>query len=307
MTTRVVGILHSGTAQTFATLVQTTITTIKDGYPDIVTDIRYAEDDIGQLEDDADDLVDNGVDIIVAAGGPQSAIAAMNATQEISIVFTTVADPVGLGLVDNINTPGRNLTGMAGQTSELDPERMNILYEFIHGVRPGKNYGVLVNPGRSHNREQYEKLKNEAANHNPKLNLKRRRANSSKSITRAFKAFADGNVSGAIVTADSFFNNNRGEVVQRAANRAIPTIYQWRAFVEAGGLISYGPSIEEAYTKAGDYAARILNGTSPSTLACSKPDPNSYELVVNKNVANNTFHIATPNNMQIRGKTVILI
>ena len=112
---------------------------------------HYAGDDLGKLEDDADELVnDKAVKVIVAAGGPQSAIAAMNAAEEAGvnkpIVFTTVADPVGLGLVDDLESPGGNLTGMAGQTSETDPERLSLLYEYISPGATDIKYGVLVNP-----------------------------------------------------------------------------------------------------------------------------------------------------------------
>jgi putative tryptophan/tyrosine transport system substrate-binding protein len=306
--TRKIALLHSGKKDMFTDPVNK----LKSALPaDVVlAEDYYAEDDIGKLEDDADDLVAaSDILLIVAAGGPQSAIAAKNATavepdvtKRKPVVFTTVFDPVQSELVDSLAVPVGNLTGMAGQTSELDPERLAILKEFLSQVKSSTNkIGVLMNPDRSHVEQQFKALAARARGLG--LQLVPRRTNNAKGIKRAFNHFKKKNVLGAVVTADAFFNNNRDEVIDSAKQAGVPTIYQWREFAKAGGLISYGPSILEAYEQAGKYVKRILdNGESPGNMACSTPS--SFELVVNKATAT-SLGLTVPST--IGGKPVIVI
>lgn len=300
-----VGLLHTGSRDRFEELVgymeeAATQHLRNNGRP--ADEVRsyggghYANDDIGLLEEYADELVnDTNVGVMVAAGGPQSAIAAKEAAEEadetarrdVSIVFTTVADPKGLKLVDNLTRPGGNLTGMAGRTSESDPMRLRFLHGYISRRRPGRTkVGVLINPGRQGNRGQYRLLKDEARK--LRLTLVPKRANSLRGIERAFRVFRDPTFLGVVVTADSFFNSNRDKVIAEAArDGGIPAIYQWREFVEEGGLMSYGPSIRQAYEEAGRYAARIILGEKPAKMKCSVPPPASFRVVINKNTAGN--------------------
>lgn len=305
--TRKIGLLHSGQKNMFTD----PISKLKSALPaDVELVEDYAEDDIGKLEDDADDLVaDSAILLIVAAGGPQSAIAARNSTavepdvnKRKPVVFTTVFDPVQSGLVDTLDVPVGNLTGMAGQTSELDPERLALLKDFMSQAKsPTNKIGVLMNPDRSHLEQQFKALAAKARGLG--LQVVPRRTHNAKGIKRAFNHFKKQNVFGAVVTADAFFNNNRDEVIAAAAQARIPTIYQWREFAKAGGLISYGPSLLDAYEQAGKYAKRILDSNeSPSTMPCSKP--NSYELVVNKATAT-SLGLTVPST--IGGKPVIVI
>ncbi len=285
----------------------------ENGHTDInvalkATRTHYANDDLDQLEDDADDLIADQTDIILAAGGPQSAIVARDATADaqpdvtlrIPVVFTTVVDPVEMGLRNSCGVPGEtNLTGMAGQTTENDPTRLCILREFLVAQgRIGTVYGVLVNPSRQKNREQYALLKQAATGLG--LTLVRRRASNLRGIKRAYEFFRGANVAGVVVTADSFFNNNRQKIVAEAApdptdNRAgVPSIYQWREFTDNftdngvsvnGGLISFGPSMREAYEKAGEYIGKIAAGKSPSDIPCSTPDEDEMKVWVNDRTA----------------------
>ena len=306
-TTYSVGVLHTGSIQNFGQLVgfmQTAASKyLRDEKQsndsiDFFAYGRYADNDTGLLEDYADELVnETTVPVIVAAGGPQSAIAAMDATvqadsntrKDVPIVFTTVADPVLLGLVDDPQTPGRNLTGMAGKTSETDPDRLKLLAAYISPQRPqARKVGVLINPVRPAHRKHLRKLKQVARNLSPSLKVVARRANNESGIKRAFQAFSGVDFIGAIVTADSYFNNNRAMVIEAAKNNGVPAIYQWRAFAEDGGLMSFGPSIKAAYEEAGRYVARILPPEpreDPAEMECSKPDPLSFELVVKKSTA----------------------
>jgi len=286
---RSIGVLHTGTKIIFEGLVERMRKSAEQwlrshGHPNDTVSIdsggHYAEDNIGVLESHADLLVNNtGVPVIVAAGGPQSALAAMEATMEADqtredtpVVFTTVADPVALGLVDDLLKPGANLTGMAGQTSENDPKRLRILKALVSPSRPlEKRVGVLINRRRQGFQKHFLDLKIEANKTGVKLKLKVRRAKDLIGIQNAFAEFKNKGYLGVVVTADAFFNNIRKQIIKEAELRLIPTIYQWRSFVDDGGLISYGPSIEEAYEKAGEYAGRILLGEKPAGMPCSTP------------------------------------
>ena len=260
---------------------------------------KYANDDLEQLEEDSLALVaDAGAEIILAAGGPQSAIAARDATEDANpivaqrkpVVFTTVTDPVALGLRVQLPAPGgTNLVGTAGQTSELDPKRLRILNAFVtaQGAPVRNKVGVLVNPLREHNCEQFEKLKLEAQGLN--LRLIERRTIRPRGMGNAYRLFERRQVLGAVVTADSFFNNNRATIIQAAANRRVPCIYQWKAFVDDGGLMSFGPSIAEAYQKAGEFVGMLAKeqpqNRLPSNISCASPT--TFELLIKRATATN--------------------
>jgi putative ABC transport system substrate-binding protein len=236
---------------------------------------RWASDDYSKLPAFAEELVRLRVAVIVAAGGHVSALAAHKVTKEIPIIFTTVTDPVNDGLVASLNKPGGNATGTAGLTSELDPKRLEILRE----IKPTASViGVLVNPNRPGLQTQISELQEAAEKLKVKLEI--RRAANEREIDAAFTSLAEQKVHGIIVTADPLFNNRRSQVVALAASTAIPAIYQWRQFVSVGGLISYGPSITEAYRHAGANAARILKGAKPADIPVVQPS--RFELSINR-------------------------
>jgi len=239
---------------------------------------RWANDDYSQLPGLAKELVDLKVAVIVAAGGQVSALAAHKATKEIPIVFTTVADPIKSGLVASLNKPGGNATGTAGLTSELDPKRL----ELLHDIKPTASViGVLVNPLRPGLQGQKQQL--EATANMMKLKLAFREASTALDLDTAFQILAEQKVDALLVTADPFFNSRRDQVVALAARYAMPAIYQWREFVAAGGLMSYGPSITEAYHQAGINAGLILKGAKPAEIAVMQPT--KFETVINLKTA----------------------
>src|SRR5262249_42295898 len=153
-----------------------------------------------------------------------------------------VTDPVKLGLVKSLNRPGGNATGTAGLTSELDPKRLELLYE----AKPtAARIGVLINPNRPSLEIQSGELQAAADKINVRLEFQK--AANDQEIEGAFQAFASERVDALLVAADPFFNNRRAQVLPLAARQSLPAIYQWREFVTNGGLMSYGPSITEAY------------------------------------------------------------
>jgi putative ABC transport system substrate-binding protein len=253
----------------------------QEGFVDgqnITIEFRTANNQYDRLPGLAADLVSRKVAVIVAAGGPVSAIAARKVTTTVPIVFTTIADPVKYGLVASLNRPGGNVTGNAGLTSELDPKRL----ELLHQLRPTAGpIGVLINPKRPDVANQMKALRAAAKLLGRELIVLN--PGSERAIDSAVAELAQKRVDGLLVTADPFFSSRRLQLVALAARHSIPAIYQWREFAAAGGLMSYGPSISDAYVQTGVFVGRILKGAKPAELPVMVP--NRFELVVNLKTA----------------------
>ena len=241
---------------------------------------RWANDDYGRLRPLAEELVALRVAVIVAAGGNVSALVALDVTKEIPICFTTVTEPVKSGLVKSLNRPGGNATGTAGLTSELDPKRL----ELLHEMKPtAAVIGVLINPNRPGLETQLPELRAAADKMRLKLELQEATGDRDIDIEVAFQGFASQRVDALLVTADPMFNNRRAQVLALAARHLLPAIYQWREFVTGGGLMSYGPSITEAYRQAGINAGLVLKGAKPADIPVVQPT--RFQLVINRTTA----------------------
>jgi ABC-type uncharacterized transport system substrate-binding protein len=272
----------------------------QEGYTEgqnVRIEYRWASDDYSLLRVLAKELVDLPVAVIVAAGGHVSALAAHEATKEIPIAFTTVTDPVKDGLVRSLSRPGGNATGTAGLTSELDPKRL----EFLREAKPtAAVIGVLVNPNRPGVDNQLREV--HAAADKLKLKLEVQKAASDRELENAFEVFASQRVDALLVTADPFFNNRRAQALALAANQKLPAIYQWREFVTAGGLMSYGPSITEAYRKAGINAGLILKGAKPADIPVVQPT--KFQLVINQKTAKQLGLALSPNLLALADEVI---
>jgi putative ABC transport system substrate-binding protein len=244
----------------------------------VTIEYRGAGDQYDRLDTYASELVRARVAVIIAAGGPISALAAKRATSTIPIVFTTIADPVKSGVVDSLAKPGGNATGTAGLTSELDVKRLELLKEIKPNVR---SIGVLVNPDRPGVEANSKELL--AAAQAMGLQLIIQNTGPNHPLDAAFEILGKRGVDGLVVTADPFFNFRRPQVIALTTRYRMPAIYQWREFVTDGGLISYGPSIAEAYYQTGVYAGRILRGAKPQDLPVVQPA--KFELVINLTTA----------------------
>lgn len=285
-----VGILHSGTEEANRQAVAALVTSMSEaGYvdgDDIEIVYGWGKDDPQILATEAANLAGQAdMKVIIAAGGTASAAAAQAATNSIPIVFTSVTDPVAAGFVISLDEPGTNMTGMAGLTSELDPKRLELLKEFLANPASTK-IGVLTNNTRRKFAEQIAALKDAAQALG--LTLEEKNASRPNEINAAISSFSAGatGVKAILVTADPLFNSQRKRVVRavKARTPQVPAIYQWRESVVDGGLMSYGPSIIDAYRQAGAYAAKVIDGKKPRDLPVLLPD--SYELVINLKTAN---------------------
>ena len=278
----IIGFLNSGSAGSRGEQFVAFDRGLKEaGYVDgqnVTVEYRWADDDYNRLPSLAAELVRRPVAVLVAGGGPVSALAAKAATKTIPIVFTTVADPVESGLVASLNRPGGNVTGTAGLTSELDAKRLELLHQLIPKTRV---FGVLVNPNRPGYEAELKELQAKAGD--MKLNLVVEKAGAEGEIDAGFEALARQKIDALLVAADPLFNNRRARVIGLATRYAIPSIYQWREFAAAGGLMSYGPSIVNAYHQTGVYVGRILKGAKPADLPVVRPT--RFELVINLKTA----------------------
>jgi putative ABC transport system substrate-binding protein len=239
---------------------------------------RFADNRPERLPALADELVQMPATVIITSGGPVPTLAAKRATATIPIVFAPVADPVRIGLVASMNRPGGNITGVAALTIELDPKRLELLHELVPSRGP---FAALVNPGRPDTQDQVEGIRTAARSVGRELVLGQ--ASTVQQIDAAFALFAERSVAGLLVAADAFFSSQSAQIVALAGRHGWPAIYQWREFVEAGGLASYGPSLFDSYRQAGLFAARILKGEKPSDLPVQQPT--KFEFVINNRTA----------------------
>jgi putative ABC transport system substrate-binding protein len=242
----------------------------------VAVEYRWAEGHYDRLPAMAADLVDRKVDVITTSGGPVPARAAKDATSTIPIVFVA-SDPVEQGLVVSLARPGGNLTGFAIMATEIWPKRLELLSELIPSVNV---IGLLVNPGRSSSRLIQEVQDAAAAK---RLQLHILEAGTDAELETAIGSIVELQVGGIVIGTDPFFNSRREQIVALAARYAVPAIYEWREFVEAGGLISSGSSLSASYRQAGAYVGRILKGARPADLPVQQPT--TFELVVNLKTA----------------------
>jgi putative ABC transport system substrate-binding protein len=291
-----IGLLHTGKADSFTRQVAAlksglgamgywTEQSTPAGYTQIEIVPKWNKDQSdAQLQELAEALAeDNEVKLIVAAGGPQSAEAAKEKTavNHKSIVFTTVASPKDdYHFVNSYAQPGTNLTGTAGMTSERDCERLRLLHVVLRATTNKIDERIKIkvpkNKKRPKGDDQYARLVTCAQQSVPDADLDPDNVQSIAEILDHADLDA-GVIHGRLVLADSLFNSNRMDVVNTYKNK--PVIYQWREFVEIGGLMSYGPNIQEAYFTAGVYAGRILRGQSVANIPVAVPT--RYELVIN--------------------------
>jgi putative ABC transport system substrate-binding protein len=262
----------------------------------MVIAFRWAEGHYDRLPALAADLVTSHVAVIVTAGGALAALAGKAATSTIPIVFTAVTDPVQLGVVQSLNHPGGNITGMGSFSSAAGGKRLGLLHELAPAAR---TIAMLVNPQYPQTAPETADVRTAAqALH---LDLQVVEASSERDFDAAFKTIAQ-SAGALVVGTDPFFESRRPRIVELAAQNAIPAIYSFREYVLAGGLISYGISIAENYRQAGIYAGRIIRGEKPADLPV--PLPTKFEMVINLKTAK-ALGIAIPNSMQLLADEVI--
>jgi putative ABC transport system substrate-binding protein len=245
----------------------------------VAIDYRWAENKLDRLPDLAAELVRRQVAVIATTSGVSPTMAAKAATTTIPVVFIVGDDPVKLGLVANLARPAGNLTGINFFSGELGAKRLELLRELMPGAT---RVAVLVSPA---NANYAETTLNEVGTsaHSMGLQIEVLKASTIPEINAAFATFAGTKPDALFVGHDPFFNSRRTQLVQLAARYAIPASYSARDFAEAGGLMSYGANIADAWRQAGSYAGSVLKGAKPADLPVVQS--NKFELVINSQTA----------------------
>jgi putative ABC transport system substrate-binding protein len=256
----VIGFLHSATADAYASMTAAFRKSLSQA-GNVTIEYRWAEGQLERLPQLATDLVRHGVSVIFAGGGLEPAVAAKAVTSQIPIVFATGGDPVKAGLVDSLNRPGGNVTGVSFLVNSLGSKELEILHQLLPKATV---ITVLLNPNIATTASQSRDV--QAAASALGRDVRVFHAGTENDIERAFVEIDQMHAGGMLVGADAFLFSRRDKLVQLAARYSIATVYPWREAVMAGGLASYGTNITDAYALAGTFVVDILKGEKPGEL-----------------------------------------
>jgi putative ABC transport system substrate-binding protein len=262
----------------------------------VAIEYRYAEGQPDRFPALAADLVRRRV-AVFAVGGSGAAHIAKQASTTIPIVFSVGEDPVTAGLVDSLNQPAGNITGVYQFTAGLEAKRLGLLHEM---VPKATTIAVLINPNYSSAESQLRDVREAASRLGVQLVVVR--ANAESEFDAAFSTLVHQRAGALLVCASPFFNSRRQQLVVLAARHSVPAIYEWRDFAEAGGLMSYGTSLADAYRQAGVYVGRILKGAKPADLPVVQVI--RFEFAINLNTAK-ALGIEVPPTLSARADEVI--
>jgi putative ABC transport system substrate-binding protein len=261
----------------------------------ILIEVRYAEGRGDRWHEIMAELIGLKVDVIVAGGGAGPTRAAQQLTNTIPIVMPATYDPVAEGLVSSLARPGGNVTGQAQLDAETTVKRM----EFLKTLMPkAKRLAVL----RSAALAQTHMDAMEAAARSLDLQLQMLTAGRAEELDAAFGAFKDARAEGLIVLASAVFTAHRKRVVDLAAQHRLVAVYEHGDFVDAGGLMSYGPNFEALWRGAATYVDRILKGAKPSDLPIEQPK--MFELAINRRTAR-ALQLTIPQSLLVRADRIV--
>jgi putative ABC transport system substrate-binding protein len=244
----------------------------------LLIEYRWAEDRYERLRPLAADLLSRNIKVLVATGGPASALAAKEATHNVPVVFTGPTDPVGLGLVQSLNRPGANVTGIAGLTTELDPKRLELLREVVPSAEV---IGALVNSNRPNVAAQTSELQRMGKAIRQEIVVLN--VATEQDFQPVLATTDEQGIRAVLVTADGLFNSRRRQLIEALARYRLPAVFPFREPVPDGGLLSYGASLAEIYREGAIYVARILKGEKPAELPVAQPT--KFELLINLRTA----------------------
>jgi putative tryptophan/tyrosine transport system substrate-binding protein len=261
----------------------------------VAIEIRYADGRTERLVEIAAEFVRLKVDVIFTQG-TASVIAAKQAAAVIPIVFAAVADPVSTGLVASLARPGGNVTGLSNQLVDLVGKRIEILREFLPGLRTLAIMANVRNPGSVLEMGEVSSIARTLGLEVVTLEIQR-----GEDIAPAFEALK-GPAGALYVCVDPLLNTNRVRTNTLAQGARLPTMYGLREYVEAGGLVSYGPNIVNQYRRAADYVDKILRGSKPADLPIEQPT--KFDLVINLTTAK-ALNLTVPPTLLARADEVI--
>src|SRR5437879_6557700 len=262
----------------------------------IVIEWRSAEGKLDRLPALAAELVRLKVDIIVTSG-PTVTRAAKEATVTIPIVFAQDGDPVASGFVASLARPGGNITGLSTLAPELSGKQLELLKETVPRLSRVAVIGISTEPGNAQRLKEIELAAGAL-----KVKLQYLDVLSSKDIETAFRAAARGRADGVVVLGSAVFNTHRIQIVELAVKSRLPATYTRPEYVEDGGLMTYGPSINDLFRRAATYVDKILKGAKPADLAVEQPK--KFEFIVNLKAAKQ-IGLTIPPNVLVRADRVI--
>jgi putative ABC transport system substrate-binding protein len=297
----VVGFLNAASPQAYARMLSAFLKGLGEtGYiedQNVKIEYRWAQGEVNRLPAFAADLVHREVSVIAATGTP-AALAAKAATTTIPIVFETGSDPVLLDLVASLNRPGGNVTGVAQLAVEVAPKRLELLHELVPTARV---IALLVDPTDP---AIFEKTTQsvQAAARSLGLELLVLNVSTERDLDAVFANLIQLRADGLVISGGQFFNSRNKQIAARALQHTVPTIFPYRDFAAAGGLMSYGASIIDAYRLAGVYTGRVLKGEKPQDLPVQQAT--KIELIINLETAK-ALGITVPLSLSGRADEVI--
>ena len=264
----------------------------------VAIEYRWAAGQNDRLPALAADLVRGGLNAIVTPGSTPATLAAKAATKTVPIVFYVGGDPVELGLVASLNRPGGNLTGVTTLTSEVGPKRLQLLYELVPRAAI---VALLVNPTNPDLAEPATKDL-QAAARTLGVQLHVLHASAERDFDAVFSSLVQQRVSALVIVNDALFSTRVEKLAVLAIRHAVPAVYQFREFVAAGGLMSYGTGFIDAFRQVGVYTGRILGGEKPADLPVQQTT--KAELIINLKTAK-ALGLTVPTALLVRADEVI--
>jgi putative tryptophan/tyrosine transport system substrate-binding protein len=242
------------------------------------------------------ELIAANVDVIVTAGTP-AALAVKKATSTVPVVMAAIGDPVGTGIVSSLARPGGNITGLSGTAPDLEGKRLELLREVVPNL---SQVAFFLNPSNALHDISLHQAR--AAANTLHIKLLPQEVRRSEDLNGAFASIVKERPGGLLILADRVFLHDRERIMKFATERRLPSVNAYRELVEAGGLMSYGPSYEDMHRRAADYVDKILKGAKPGDLPIEQPT--KFDLLINAKAAN-ALAIALPPTLLARADEVI--